>query len=263
MLRHSGGAGGEGGEGGEGGAGGEGGEGDLLLLNCGALCIDGAAAPPVSARRVARPRARGAAACVEMGAGCALRLSDGFHLCVGLACVAGVHEGADGGYALDLRPWPLPEGVCLDGRALSSSLAPAHGEEERGEGERVLLVYSSTDSFKRAASLSALRYCGEPIETWLRQRGLAPADLWSAAELRAEQQGLGIELWDARLFCVLPPSPAAAELVAGYYAPAAAAGWAEHFRGAPRLSLAEVNARSSPQRRDATRQQLRRTAGAS
>ena len=258
---------GEGGEGGASGAGGAGGEGDLLLLNCGALCIDGAAAPPVSARRVARPHARRAAACVEMGAGCALRLSDGFHLCVGLACVTGVHGGADGGYALDLSPWPLPEGVCLDGRALSSSLASAQGEEGREEEERVLLVYSSTDSFKRAASLSALRYCGEPIEAWLRQRGLSPAELWSAAELRAEQQGLGIELWDARLFCVLPPltppSPAAAQLVAGYYAAPAAAGWAEQFRGAPRVSLAEVNARSSPQRRDATRQQLRRTAGAS
>tara|TARA_B100000795_G_scaffold45032_1_gene29567 strand:+ start:90 stop:1106 length:1017 start_codon:yes stop_codon:yes gene_type:complete len=249
--------------GGEGGEGGEGVQGGVLLLNCGALSIDGMGESPNLARRVARrewPGSTGgtgsAMACIELGEGCSLRLSDGFHLCVGLACVAdlGDEATAAGGYSLDLMAWPLPEGLCLDGRALSS----AHG----GDDERVLLVYSSTDSFKRAASLSTLLYCGQPMEAWLQQRGLSPADLWSEAELQAEQQGQGIELWVAKLFCVLPPSPAAAELVAGYYA-APPPGWAEQFRGAARLSLGEVNARTSPQGRDATRQQLRRKAGAS
>ena len=250
-------------KGGEGGEGGEGTQGGVLLLNCGALAIDGMGESPNLARRVARrewPGSTGgtgsAMACIELGEGCSLRLSDGFHLCVGLACVADLSDEATaaGGYSLDLLAWPLPEGLCLDGRALSS----AHG----GDDERVLLVYSSTDSFKRAASLSSLLFCAQPMEAWLLQRGLSASDLWSEAELQAEQQGQGIELWVAKLFCVLPPSPAAAELVAGYYAPPQP-GWAEHFRRAARLSLGEVNARTSPQGRDATRQQLRRKAGAS
>lgn len=208
----------------------------LLLLNCGAMTLDGEAAPPSSARRAVR---RGATACVEMSEGCSLRLSAGFHLCVGVP-------------PLDLSGWPLPEGVCLDGRSL--------GEE------RALLVYSSRDSFKRADALTSVLFCGEPIEAWLLARGLEPALLWSEAELQAEREGRGIELWSARLFCSLPctlvPSAEAAELVAGYYA-APPEGWSDRFRSAARLSLAEVNARTSPAARDAERQQLRRRAGAS
>ena len=38
-------------------------------------------------------------------------------------------------------------------------------------------------------------------------------------------------------------------------------GWRESFRGAARLSLGQVNERTSPEARDAARQRLRRKAG--
>ena len=219
-----------------------GGEGrGVVFLNCGAVSVDGEAVAPGSARRAGKAPAQQAA--LEMCDGCTLRWSGGFHLCVGVG-------------ALDLSPWPLPDGICLDGRTLT------------GDGARVTLAYSHADTFKRAPSLAKVVLCGVPMASWLAERMLAPTDVWSDAELKAEREGKGIELWSARLFCTLPPAShadaaAEAKLVAGYYSPTAstADSWGIKFKAATRLSLSEINAMTAPAERDAIRQQLRRKAG--
>ena len=168
----------------------------------------------------------------------------GFHMCVGL-------RGARAG------GWALPPGVCLDGR----ELAPSGGG---GAAQRSLLVYGADDSFKRSPSLAAVRFCGAAMVDWLRERGLAPADVWSAAELEDEAAGKGIELWHAALFPVEDGGSGEASdglvaLAAGFWSAEAAAapGWAARWKGAARVSFAQANARSSALGRDARRREIR------
>ena len=60
---------------------------------------------------------------------------------------------------------PLPAELCLEARALGDT------------HERVHLVYGFSDSFKRAARLSDMRFCNAPILQWLARRQLQPDDL--------------------------------------------------------------------------------------
>ena len=182
---------------------------------------------------------------VEMCEGSEVAMSaGGFHMCVGL-------RGARAG------GWALPPGVCLDGRELAISGGG-------GAAQRSLLVYGADDSFKRSPSLAAVRFCGAAMVDWLRERGLAPADVWSAAELEDEAAGKGIELWHAALFPVEDGeggevSDGLVALAAGFWSAEAAAapGWAERWKGAARVSFAQANARSSALGRDARRREIR------
>lgn len=198
-----------------------------------------------------------------------------------------------GGRGIDVRRWPLPRGMCLDGRELVNAEGaaaagaphPARPSQGGAPSDRVLMAYSAADSFKRCASLRAMVFCGASMPAWLEERGLAPADLWSAAELRDEAEGRGIELWDAALYPACaeaeagppaaprPASSLGSRFIAGYWCADARAAapdaggpagaelgagwWREAFLGTPRLSLAQANARSSPLARDELRRRLR------
>ena len=120
----------------------------IFCISCGMyfftlpkVCINGGLLPP--GPRLGAWPVDGAGVYIEMCDGCSLVLEPGFHACVGVR-------------AVDLRHFPLPATVCLDGRDLAAEAdkAAAH----------VLLVYSSVDSFKKSGSLGHVTFCGEPIE---------------------------------------------------------------------------------------------------
>jgi galactokinase/mevalonate kinase-like predicted kinase len=130
-------------------------------------------------------------------------------------------------------PSGLPAGFTLDGRHLP-------------EG-RVVVVLSARDSLKPERDPQRLVFCGKPLDDWLGERGLRRAEVFAAGD--------GVDLFDARLFC-LDPTP---ELVEGYLRPPGPA-WTAAFRAARRLSLAEIGDRDDAVRREDRRVALRREA---
>jgi galactokinase/mevalonate kinase-like predicted kinase len=136
--------------------------------------------------------------------------------------------------------------VGLDGAVPSLDLPPGFAVDQRViDGRRVLVVLSARDSFRVEADPSALVFCGRPLDDWLAERGLGREDVLAP--------GAPADLFEARLFCCEPP----AELVRGYLA-RPAPGWAEAFRAAPRLSLAEIQEKDDVRRREERRVALRR-----
>ena len=95
-----------------------------------------------------------------------------------------------------------------------------------------------------------------PVMSWLAERTLAPADVWSEAELSAEREkGRAVERqallhaaarWRRRR----RRRRRRGEAVAGYYSAEAATtdDWTARFRSAARLSLAEINERTCRRR---------------
>ncbi|MCG6925650.1 MAG: hypothetical protein LJF30_10095 [Acidobacteria bacterium] len=132
--------------------------------------------------------------------------------------------------SIDL-PFELPEGIALEERRLGS--------------ERVVVVFSSRDSFKVAGDHADLVFCGRPLDLWLSERGLSREDVFDA--------DAAPDLFAARLFCCGP----SAKLIAGYVA-APDAGWAETFRAARRLSLYEIQSPDDVVSREDRRVELRR-----
>ena len=128
-------------------------------------------------------------------------------------------------------PFALPRGFVLDGRELP-------------EG-RVVVVLSARDSFKAEEDVSRLVFCDQPLDAWLAERGLSRADVFSPRDPP--------DLFAARLFC-LGPTPA---LLRGYLERPDAA-WTAAFRAARRLSLAAIQDRDDPARREERRLALRR-----
>ncbi len=132
---------------------------------------------------------------------------------------------------------PLPKGFCLDQRTFAS--APEGGGRPRLE--RAILVYHADDSFKPADSLGRIRFCARPLDEWLAERGLEPAEVLPRG---------GADLYEAALF----PVGAEASFLPGYWRlPEDPAAWAARFRASRRLSLAEANALSDAIARDAER----------
>ena len=130
-------------------------------------------------------------------------------------------------------PFTLPRGFVLDGRELP-------------EG-RVVVVLSSSDSLKAETDVSRLVFCGRPLDTWLAERGLSRDDVFSPGDPP--------DLFAARLFC-LDPTP---EVLRGYVEPPDAS-WTAAFRASRRLSLAAIQDRDDPVRREERRVELRRGA---
>jgi len=130
-------------------------------------------------------------------------------------------------------PFVLPRGFSLDGRDLP-------------EG-RVVVVLSSGDSLRPASDPGGLVFCAQPLDTWLRERGLQRAEVFDSGD--------GRDLFRARLFA-LDPTP---QLLQGYVERPDAA-WTAAFRAARRLSLAEINERDDAVRREDRRLALRRRA---
>jgi len=127
--------------------------------------------------------------------------------------------------------------VGLDGVAPSFGLPPGFAVDERRiDGERVVVVLSAGDSFRVEEDPAALVFCGRLLDEWLEERGLRREDVLAP--------GAPADLFEARLFCCEPTT----ELVAGYVARPDAA-WAEAFRAARRLSLAEIQERDDVLRR--------------
>jgi galactokinase/mevalonate kinase-like predicted kinase len=154
---------------------------------------------------------------VEGCSSCSLAALGGDNLVVGLE-----------GLAL---PSGLPRGFALDGRHLP-------------EG-RIVVVLSATDSLKPEADPAGLVFCGQPLDQWLEERGLARGDVFDA--------GQGRDLFDARLFCLDPT----AEQLEGYIS-RPGADWTAAFRAARRLSISEINDRDDAVRREDRRIALRR-----
>jgi galactokinase/mevalonate kinase-like predicted kinase len=128
-------------------------------------------------------------------------------------------------------PFPLPRGFTLDGRQLP-------------EGQ-VVVVLAAGDSLKPELEPARLVFCAQPLDRWLAERGLERGDVFG--------DGDGRDLFEARLFAV-SPSPS---LLRGYLERPGPQ-WAAEFRAARRLSLAEVNDRDDPVRREDRRVALRR-----
>jgi len=128
-------------------------------------------------------------------------------------------------------PFDIPEGVAI--------------EERRLDDDRVVVVFSSRDSFKVAQDPADLVFCGLPLDEWLGERGLTREDVLDAADPP--------DLFAARLFCSGP----SASLIAGYLA-TPDAGWADIFRSARRFSLHEVQSRDDVLQREDRRIELRR-----
>ncbi|HVO10039.1 MAG TPA: L-fucokinase [Vicinamibacteria bacterium] len=127
-------------------------------------------------------------------------------------------------------PFTLPRGFALDGRRLP-------------EGQ-VVVVLAAGDSLKPEPDPGCVVFCGQPLDRWLAERGLARGDVFAATDS-------GRDLFAARLFAV-DPEPS---FLRGYLEPDPA--WGARFRAARRLSLAEVNARDDAVRREDRRVRLR------
>ncbi|KAL1530287.1 hypothetical protein AB1Y20_001198 [Prymnesium parvum] len=164
--------------------------------------------------------------------------------------------------------WRKPRPVASGGvKPEPVPVMRTHGRGGAAGG--VVLVYSCLDSFKKAPSLDDVIFCGEPIVRWLSLRGLSPQHVWSDEELEAAGAGKGIELWKGKLFVLWPeggswnspPSPGLAAFIAGYYDIESVDGaWSLEFVRQPRLSLQQINERSSPELRDSLRIKLREMA---
>jgi galactokinase/mevalonate kinase-like predicted kinase len=107
------------------------------------------------------------------------------------------------------------------------------------------VVLSARDSLKAEEDVSRLVFCDQPLDAWLAERGLSRADVFSPRDPP--------DLFAARLFC-LGPTPA---LLRGYLERPDAA-WTASFRAARRLSLAAIQDRDDPARREERRLALRR-----
>jgi galactokinase/mevalonate kinase-like predicted kinase len=128
-------------------------------------------------------------------------------------------------------PFDIPEGVAI--------------EERRLDDDRVVVVFSSRDSFKEERDPADLVFCGLPLDEWLGKRGLTRGDVLDA--------GAPPDLFAARLFCSRP----SANLIAGYLTTPDAT-WTDTFRASPRLSLYEIQARDDVLQREDRRIELRR-----
>jgi galactokinase/mevalonate kinase-like predicted kinase len=170
-----------------------------------------------NAINIALPTRRGKSICVENADGVKLPNACGNNLFFGL------------------REWSssivIPEGICLDMRTTDDGT--------------YTLVYGVHDTFKPAARLEELIFCGCPFDRWLRERGLTPQDVWDERD-----QG---DLLAARLFF----PEAEDDFIAGYWRAPVDGRWGEVLLKRPRVSLAECNARSDAARRDAQRMQVR------
>lgn len=123
----------------------------------------------------------------------------------------------------------LPAGLCLD--------------ERQRNGAFVRAVYHARDTFTVPAGLGEIRFCNTPLDQWMKERGLSPADLWTDPACH--------DLLQARLFCENPDTP----MLEGYWQKPAEKTWTSRFRAARRWSLSELN-----QSEDVTAREQRRIA---
>ena len=128
---------------------------------------------------------------------------------------------------------PVPHGICIDRRELADGA--------------YAMVCSTGDTFKPMENLAAMRFCGVPLEDWLRERGIDVGDVLQEGDF---------DLFSARLF---PANPAGADFVAGYWrTPSDLAAWRAAFLGAPRLSIRELNEQTDVNAREASRIEARK-----
>ncbi|MEI6386644.1 MAG: hypothetical protein WCQ50_08410, partial [Spirochaetota bacterium] len=130
-------------------------------------------------------------------------------------------------------------GFCIDERRISGDATAAS----------VRLVYHRDDSFKKATSVSAIRFCGKPLGEWLSERHL------SLEDVIVPHEGHMIDPYALSLFTVI----ADADFLAGYWrVPGDTDGWKRRFLDSPRLSYSQVNAATSAVVRDEERAQARK-----
>jgi galactokinase/mevalonate kinase-like predicted kinase len=134
-------------------------------------------------------------------------------------------------------PYRLPSNLCIEERTFI----------QNREAVRVRMAYGAADAFQAGTPFEDLVFCGAPLASWQRERGLEAGDLWDMQSPR--------NLCDARLFTSVMDD----DFFEGYWrSPRDAAAWREIFRGSRRYSLNELNGLLSAETRDEARGEKRR-----
>jgi galactokinase/mevalonate kinase-like predicted kinase len=130
-------------------------------------------------------------------------------------------------FDLDLA---VPPGFCLEQR-------------RRGADPAVLVVYGNVDTFRKDSEPAAVIFCGQPLTTWLAQRGLTLADVHGSSP---------VDPLELQMYCAdVPPA-----FAAGYWS-VPDRSWIDRFRASRRVSLKQLNEDDDVVARDERRAAVR------
>ena len=143
-------------------------------------------------------------------------------------------SGIPDGWGVDASPVHIPQGICLDVRAVTLN----------GHGQSVAMILGRDDTFGRTTDRERMTFCGISQTEWMDQRGLSAADAMPASA----------ELLDLELF-VIDPDPS---FVAGYWSvPLDIRSWQKRFRISRKMSIRQINSATDVLARDVRRSELR------